>query len=158
MPGEAKYTMQKNLWKKRLVVGIIILFIGASVVPVISGEISKESFQENTNINRAFPETVMVIYGIGSWLYEFIDVNDTLFFTADNGTYGKELWISDGTGDGTRMVRDINPGSDGSIPLCLAAFNDTLVFSADDDIYGIELWMSDGTANGTHMVKDIKAT
>jgi len=42
MPGEAKYTMQKNLWRKRLVVGIIILFIGASVIPSISQAQLKE--------------------------------------------------------------------------------------------------------------------
>ena len=36
-----------------------------------------------------------------------------LFFSADDGIHGNELWSSDGTADGTAMVKDINPASDG---------------------------------------------
>ena len=39
------------------------------------------------------------------------NVNGTLFFAADDGTNGKELWKSDGTAAGTVMVKDINPGT-----------------------------------------------
>ena len=36
-------------------------------------------------------------------------VGETLFFTADDGTTGRELWKSDGTGSGTVLVKDIDP-------------------------------------------------
>src|SRR5262245_34929668 len=32
-----------------------------------------------------------------------------LFFTANDGTHGTELWTSNGTPAGTQMVTDINP-------------------------------------------------
>src|SRR5580704_11931564 len=76
-------------------------------------------------------------------------------FNADDGVDGVELWKSDGTAAGTVMVKDIDPGSDGSFPNSLTNVNGTLYFSADDGTDGFELWKSDGTAAGTVMVKDI---
>jgi ELWxxDGT repeat protein len=38
-------------------------------------------------------------------------VGTTLYFTADNGVNGAELWKSDGTTPGTVMVTDLNPGA-----------------------------------------------
>ena len=90
-----------------------------------------------------------------SGIQELTNVNGTLFFAADDGVHGWELWKSDGTAAGTVMVKDIYPGSANSSPLYLTDVNGTLFFSADDDVHGYELWKSDGTAAGTVMVKDI---
>jgi ELWxxDGT repeat protein len=59
-------------------------------------------------------------------------VSGTLFFTADDDTHGYELWRSDGTGAGTAMVADINPGSGGSKPSWLTNVSGTLFFTAND--------------------------
>ena len=53
------------------------------------------------------------------------------------------------------MVKDIDPGSSGSVPIDLTNVNGTLYFAANDGAHGEELWKSDGTAAGTVMVKDI---
>ncbi|MDP9134408.1 MAG: hyalin, partial [Actinomycetota bacterium] len=79
-------------------------------------------------------------------------VGDTLYFTASDGVGGRELWRSDGTAAGTRLVEDINPGSDASWPIILVAVNNVLYFTADDGVHGKELWRSDGTAAGTELV------
>jgi ELWxxDGT repeat protein len=67
-------------------------------------------------------------------------VNDRLYFVADGGTFGVELWTSK---EGhTELVRDINVArsGDGCSPSHLVNVNGTLYFSADDDIHGRELW------------------
>lgn len=82
-------------------------------------------------------------------------INDRVYFSADDGRNGVELWTSDGTPEGTRMVRDINPAS--SNPAEMTNVAGILYFTADDGIHGVELWKSDGTENGTVMVRDINS-
>ena len=80
-----------------------------------------------------------------------------VFFRASNGVYGNELWVSNGTTEGTNMLKDIN--ADGSSnPSHFKEVNGTLFFSANDHTHGYELWKTNGTANGTVMVKDINAS
>lgn len=75
------------------------------------------------------------------------------FFAATDGN-GEELWVTDGTKEGTHMVKDINPGG-GSNPSYLGRLNDKVLFSADNGEDGQELWVSDGTEEGTFMLADI---
>ncbi len=90
-----------------------------------------------------------------SFAQELTAVGDTLFFENYTEAEGRELWKSDGTADGTVLVKDIRPGSTNSAVVEPVAFNGQLYFSANDGVYGQELWKSDGTAAGTVMVKDI---
>src|SRR6185295_16930613 len=82
------------------------------------------------------------------------NVAGTLFFAANDDTHGVELWRSDGTPAGTKLVKDIYPGGSSS-PSFLMNVAGTLFFLADDGTHGTELWRSDGTAAGTTLVKDI---
>ena len=83
------------------------------------------------------------------------NVNGTLFFVANDGVNGNELWKSDGTAAGTVLVKDIYPGATGSVPLRLTNVNGALFFRANDGTNGIELWKSNGTGAGTTLVEDI---
>lgn len=76
------------------------------------------------------------------------------YFAATEATHGEELWVTDGTPAGTKMVKDINPGAVSSNIEWLARFNDKVVFAANDGS-GVELWISDGSSAGTRMIKDI---
>jgi ELWxxDGT repeat protein len=64
-----------------------------------------------------------------------------LFFRADDGLHGLELWTTDGTPEGTALVKDVNPGPDGSLPGSLTtAPTGELFFAAADGAHGRELW------------------
>ena len=84
----------------------------------------------------------------------FLSFNGMLFFAADNGTEGYELWKSDGTDLGTVMVKDIGQGGYVGQPYYLTDVNGILFFAALDNTNGVELWKSDGTTNGTTLIKD----
>src|SRR5690606_28882163 len=85
------------------------------------------------------------------------NVDNTLFFAATDGMHGMELWKSNGTADGTLMIKDIKPGSASSSIGYLTHVNHKLFFVANDGENGNELWKSDGTPEGTVMVKDIRS-
>lgn len=75
------------------------------------------------------------------------------FFVADNGVNGNEIWTSDGTEDGTIMLKDTAPyGS--SNPKKYIKIGTTLFFTADDGVNGRELWKTDLTTNVSSLVKD----
>ena len=82
-------------------------------------------------------------------------VGSKMFFAADDGTSGRELWVTDGTESGTRRVRDINPGSTGSSPYGFLTFDGRVFFYATDPTGGTEIWQSDGTEDGTTRLKDV---
>src|SRR5262249_47990652 len=89
---------------------------------------------------------------------EFANVNGVLFFQANNGVNGAELWRSNGTAAGTTQVADIRSGSVGSAPEELTNVNGVLFFRADDGTTnGVELWKSNGTSAGTILVKNINS-
>src|SRR3954452_17462882 len=59
-------------------------------------------------------------------------LGQTRYFTADDGVHGTELFATDGTAAGTRLVKDINPGRDSSSLLYLTTLDGVMYFSADD--------------------------
>jgi ELWxxDGT repeat protein len=68
---------------------------------------------------------------------------------ADDGKHGTELWKSNGTKEGTHLVKNITPGIDPSYLNYMVNVKDKLLFTMNDI-----LWQSDGTKEGTHPVHD----
>ncbi len=89
-----------------------------------------------------------------SWPNNFLTVGGITYFAAGNDL-GTELWRTDGTAEGTWMVKDIWPGVGKSYPGAFYELNGWLLFWADDGDHGQELWRSDGTPEGTTLVKDL---
>ncbi|MDD3320323.1 MAG: T9SS type A sorting domain-containing protein [Paludibacter sp.] len=89
----------------------------------------------------------------------FHTYNDKVYFRASDGIHGFELWCTDGTEEGTTMVKDIAEGSLGALnptaPV-MCVYKDELYFHAKGSYEsGQELWKTDGTESGTVLVKDI---
>jgi ELWxxDGT repeat protein len=78
--------------------------------------------------------------------------NNAVYFMADDGTHGYELWKYDGV---KTTLMDINPGGNqsSSYPKGFRQFGNSLFFIAYTDANGFELWKTDGTT--TSLAADI---
>ena len=91
--------------------------------------------------------------------YGFVAFDNYLYFSADDGINGRELWRTNGTV--TELVKNINMSENiNSNPEGFTALGGYLYFGASDGESectgcGMELWRTDGTALGTTLVKDI---
>jgi len=82
-------------------------------------------------------------------------IGDRLLFVGEDAEHGIELWVTDGTAEGTRRLRDLQPGPGSSNPDWLTALGNRVFFTADGGTNGRELWESDGTPRGTRRLTDI---
>lgn len=72
----------------------------------------------------------------GGWIEHVVN-DGVLYFVIDDNEHGKELWVSDGTEVGTRLVKDIKEGNEGSnIFLLYRPVRNAVYFNAN----GTELW------------------
>jgi ELWxxDGT repeat protein len=84
-------------------------------------------------------------------------LGDRVVFIANDGTHGREIWVSDGTRAGTSMLRDTKPGAEAGLTFYTLAAGPYVYFSATDSAHGTELWRTDGTPAGTELVADLVA-
>lgn len=131
------------------------------LLAIISTSISQESlkFVLVKNINKDESR----FNAESSYPSNFTVFNNKLIFAANGDSIGRELYISDGTTEGTKLLKNINTqhtivnseSDNASSPNQLTAFRQGLIFSANDGIHGEEPWFTDGTTEGTFFLKDI---
>jgi ELWxxDGT repeat protein len=78
-----------------------------------------------------------------------VDDDGIIYFAAEDGTDGTELWQTNGTPAGTFPVADINPGPASSNPIPLAVLNGHVVLAANDGLHGNELMEVASTSQTT---------
>jgi ELWxxDGT repeat protein len=98
-----------------------------------------------------------------------VSLGAAILFAADDLIHGNELFVTDGTAKGTRLVADINPATMpndvtydgnparigvGSNPTDFVRFGSGAFFVADDGETGRQLWFSNGKRGGTYRVLD----
>lgn len=91
------------------------------------------------------------------YMYNFHATSYGFFFQGSlerGNSMDQEIWFSDGTEEGTRLVKDINPNGSSYFPASFV-MDDILYFSGKNGNNERELWRSDGTENGTYMVLDL---
>lgn len=100
-----------------------------------------------SNINQAPPASWPSV-ALSGYLETTTRLNGVEYFTAYDGVHGQELWRSDGTGAGTRLVKTIakNPVKEGIQEL--TTIGSTVYFRVEGASTS-ELWRSDGTESGT---------
>lgn len=84
----------------------------------------------------------------------FVDSSNRIFFQANDGTNGNELFVYDGT---NVTLIDINTSAldANSNPNNFTEFGGNVYFRAFDGVNGTELWVTDGTSTNTTLVADI---
>jgi ELWxxDGT repeat protein len=94
----------------------------------------------NEDGNAEFLATAQPPDYIGPVTVELAIVDDVVYFSADRGSLGKELWKIDSSG--VHLVRDFMPGASHSNPARLTSYNGELLFLAQDQA-GYSLWKMD---------------
>jgi ELWxxDGT repeat protein len=85
-----------------------------------------------------------------------VALGNKFIFTATDGQHGVEPWVSDGTAEGTILLKDINAGAGTSQAAGFTVFGSFVYFFANDGT-SWQIWRSDGTAANTVRLTNIAA-
>ncbi len=114
-----------------------------------------------TDGSSTTPTAVLDSQGNYLFVNKIFGIGDNLLFMeakAQHVSSGGGLWVTDGSPQGTHLVKEINtqPYPNGSTDIFeVFSFNGKCYFGADDGLSGHELWVTDGSESGTQLLKDI---
>lgn len=88
-------------------------------------------------------------------------VGGRLVFVVDDGDHGEEPWVTDGTTEGTRLLKDCNPGPDDCKFAKVTQRDGKVIFWSHTkdfvDRPWMELWSTDGTESGTRRLAQMQS-
>jgi len=119
-----------------------LFIIGFTIAVLFSVQVFPQTF-EMIDINPEGSSVPMDLFTHGN----------RILFSAYTDGLGYELWITDGTSDGTNLLKDIN--IDGSSePSDFIEYQGDVIFSAATSNNSYKIWLSDGTTEGTRLIKN----
>ncbi|HEX7184793.1 MAG TPA: ELWxxDGT repeat protein [Thermoanaerobaculia bacterium] len=83
-------------------------------------------------------------------LWSLVSLGTRALFLAEDAARGRELWSTDGTAAGTRIIRDLCPGPCSLEIERLQPLPGAFAFVAEESGKPLQLWRTDGTVAGTH--------
>jgi ELWxxDGT repeat protein len=116
----------------------LVVYEGALYLGTADGLVRSDGTADGTRV-------VASVQTAGPWQV----VAGKLYFACATPADGGELCVSDGTGAGTFVIKDLTPGIGGSSVSLLGGVGSRLLFSANAGGFGRGLWSTDGTAAGT---------
>ncbi|AFE06532.1 hypothetical protein COCOR_05709 [Corallococcus coralloides DSM 2259] len=128
-----------------------LVFVG--LTPSGSGVLWKTDGTANGTVllkDVVSPQPTGGRYGLD--LSESVRLGGVVLFPADDGVHGQEVWRTDGTEAGTRMVKDVTPAQRQGDTSGMRAFDDWLMLGVPTASGGYVVWRSDGTAAGTRVL------
>lgn len=130
-----------------------ILFMANSVFDISISGLWVSDGSSNSATNILGPVVNSISYDDSYYHEKFVTtIDNKMFFTRKElFTQLLSLWVSDGTSNGTYLVKNIGGSSINDI----IPYGNKVIFSHDDGVSGNELWVSDGTDSGTHIIFDI---
>lgn len=131
-----------NLYETPIKIGNKWLLRGANSILITDGTLA------NTNAIAPFKNNS----SLGFMAINLNTSSPVVFFTHDDGTNGIELWRTDGTTQGTKLVKNIAPAGISSDPYLLSPVLNGIVFAANDGVNSISLWFSDGNEANTKLI------
>lgn len=116
----------------------------------VSGSLGLYTCASGTSL----PSTVTLLKSLGvqdSKVSHMTQIGSRVYFLVNDA----ELWETDLTVSGTKVVKNFRAGNQGSDAGGFAAAGSEVFFAADNGVVGRELWKSDGTDAGTVLLADV---
>ncbi|HEX6861821.1 MAG TPA: hypothetical protein VF414_03340, partial [Thermoanaerobaculia bacterium] len=102
------------------------------------------------------PEDVSISFPEEGGRARYASTGSLILFSACTREHGCELWRTNGTREGTRLVKDLEPGTRSSSPIGQIRVGNRVFFITTEGNGSVpSLWMSDGTAAGTVRLRNL---
>jgi ELWxxDGT repeat protein len=124
------------------------------ILPLLALSLSCVSAAPTLRLVRDLNRTPLDYSPWSEWMMDS-DIN--LVFPKADVAHGAELWCSDGTPRGTRLLKDIVPGEMGSQPQHPVRVGIGEIVFRVQVRDAFQLWLTDGTAGGTRHFADLPA-
>ncbi len=133
-----------------------VLYFSATQGPAFGRELYK--YDPVVNANSGPVRVADINPGAGGSNPRFMaSIGSKIYFSANDGVTGREMWVYDSVTNISKRVRDINPGAGNSNPRFLTEVNGVIFFAATDGTVtlGRELWKYDTNIDNVAPVANI---